>query len=291
LDPIEENVNENNESSEELVDYGSSDNSQGSDTPYLTQGQGILALAAPSLINERTAVVIPVDGSQPEPESQEDPLSQVDNPPIDNVSSGGNVSLNAGGDQQQPAPRMSSRIDSMGTHTVRIGARTMGTVESSNIPGTNLNTFNSFALLDDESIMSRALEMGVDPASFSLEKVSYLKDLEIARHNINNMQKSSVHTNSEISDQVLLLGLGDISCESDRDLEEDDFTPVLSKRKKKAKKSACKVGKNGSQSKSSDATVGAQSKSFASQVKASNDHLLSGIVAGTRRRKKNPKYL
>jgi hypothetical protein len=75
LDPIVENVNENNESSEELVDYGSSDNSQGSDTPYLTQGQGILALAAPSLINERIAVVIPVDGSQPEPESQEDPLS------------------------------------------------------------------------------------------------------------------------------------------------------------------------------------------------------------------------
>jgi hypothetical protein len=40
LDPIVENVNENNDSSEELVDYGSSDNSQGSDTPYLTQGQG-----------------------------------------------------------------------------------------------------------------------------------------------------------------------------------------------------------------------------------------------------------
>jgi hypothetical protein len=274
-----------------LVDYGSSDNSQGSDTPYLTQGQGILALAAPSLINERIAVVIPVDGSQPEPESQEDPLSQVDNPPIDNVSSGDNISLNAGGGQQQPAPRMSSRIDSMGTHNVRIGARTMWTVESANIPGTNLNTFNSFALLDDESIMSRALEMGVDPASFSLEKVSYLKDLEIARHNINDMQKSSVHTNPEISDQVLLLGLGDTSCESDRDLEMDDFTPVLSRRKKKANKSVCKVGRNGSQSKSSDTIVGAQSKSSAAQVKANIDHPLCGIVAGTRRRKKNPKYL
>jgi hypothetical protein len=65
----------------------------------------------------------------------------------------------------------------------------------------------------------------------------------------------------------------------------------LFRRKKRAKKSACKIGRSGSYSKSSDATVGAQSKSFASQVKARNDHLLSGIVAGTRRRKKNPKYL
>jgi hypothetical protein len=80
LDPIAENVNEENDPADELVDYDSSDNSQESDTPYLTQGQGILALAAPSLRTERTVVVIPVDGSQPEPDSQEDPLSQVDDP-------------------------------------------------------------------------------------------------------------------------------------------------------------------------------------------------------------------
>ncbi|KAK1643266.1 hypothetical protein QYE76_061071 [Lolium multiflorum] len=83
LDPIDENMNEDIGPSDELVDYDSSDNSQTSDTPYLTQGQGILALAAPSLRDERTAVVIPVDGSQPELDSQEEPLSQVDNPTID----------------------------------------------------------------------------------------------------------------------------------------------------------------------------------------------------------------
>jgi hypothetical protein len=52
-----------------------------------------------------------------------------------------------------------------------------------------------------------------------------------------------------------------------------------------------KIGRNGSQSKSSDTIVGAQSKSSAAQVKANIDHPLCGIVAGTRRRKKNPKYL
>jgi hypothetical protein len=286
LDPIVENVNEENGPSDELVDYDSTDNSQNSDTPYLTQGQGILALAAPSLRSERTVVVIPVDGSQPEPDSQEDPLSQVDNSPIDNENPGGGNSLNAGGDQQQPAPRMSSRIESMGIHNTRIGARAMGNTEASNIPGTNLNAHNSFALLDDEEILNRDLEMGVSPASFSLEKISYLKDLEIAIHNIVAMQNSYVSTNGDDSNQVLLMGLGDDQSESDRDVEEDDFTPVLSRRKKKAKKSACKVGRSGPQSKSSDATLGAQSKSCAAQVKANNDHPSSGIVAGTRRKKK-----
>jgi hypothetical protein len=36
LDPIAENVNERNGSSEELVDYDDSDNSQNSDTPFLS---------------------------------------------------------------------------------------------------------------------------------------------------------------------------------------------------------------------------------------------------------------
>ncbi|KAK1620803.1 hypothetical protein QYE76_026320 [Lolium multiflorum] len=135
LDPIDENMNEDIGPSDELVDYDSSDNSQASDTPYLTQGQGILALAAPSLRDERTAVVIPVDGSQPELDSQEEPLSQVDNPTIDVEIPGDGNPLSSGGDPQQPAPRMSSRIVSLGTHNTRIGARTMGDSEASNISG------------------------------------------------------------------------------------------------------------------------------------------------------------
>jgi hypothetical protein len=66
LDAIAENVNEGAWPSDEMVDYDSSDeSSQTYDVPYLTQGQGVLALVAPSLRHERTAVVIPVDGSQP----------------------------------------------------------------------------------------------------------------------------------------------------------------------------------------------------------------------------------
>jgi hypothetical protein len=290
LDPIVENKDEDNEPSDEMIDYGSSDNSQDSDGPFLTQGQGVLALAAPSLRDERTAVVIPVDGPQADPDTQEDPLSQVDNPPIDE-SSGGDIPHTSGGRQQQQVPRMSARIEATGAHNSRIDVRAVENTEARNIPGTNLNTHNSFSLLADEEILNKALEMGVNSDSFNLEKVSYLKDLEIARHNITSMHVSSVNNNVEDTNQILLLGLGNDQSEINSDEGEEDFTPVLSRKKRRAKKSACKIGRGGSHSKSGDATLGAQSKSCAAQVKAYNDHPLSGIVAGTRRRRKNPKYL
>jgi hypothetical protein len=75
LDPIVENVNGGVGPSDELVDYDSSDSSQTSEAPFLTQGEGILALVIPSPRHELIVVVIPVDGSQPEPDTQEDPLS------------------------------------------------------------------------------------------------------------------------------------------------------------------------------------------------------------------------
>jgi hypothetical protein len=87
LEPIIENANDEDGFSEERVDYGRSSSSDGessrvSELPYINQGQGVLALAAPSLEHEHTTVVSPVDGSQPEFDSTEDDsLSRVDNPP------------------------------------------------------------------------------------------------------------------------------------------------------------------------------------------------------------------
>jgi hypothetical protein len=121
-------------------------------------------------------------------------------------------------------------------------------------------------LLDDDDILSRALEMGVNSASLSLEKINYLKDLEIARHAIVSMQNSAVDSNIVDNQQVLLLGFGSDQSGSDREVDEDDFTPVVSRKKKRSKKSACKIGRSGSQSKSGDATVGAQAKSCAASV-------------------------
>jgi hypothetical protein len=117
-----------------------------------------------------------------------------------------------------------------------------------------------------------------------LEKINYLKDLEQARHAIvvaQNTQENEVESDSE---RVLLLGFG-----RDQDLEdEDDFTPVVSRRSKKKKRSAGKTRRwKGTPTKSGGSFGGAQTKSCVASVKVCNDHPLSDIVTGTRCRKKN----
>jgi hypothetical protein len=71
-----------------------------------------------------------------------------------------------------------------------------------------------------------------------------------------------------------LLGFGE-----DHD-DEEDFTSVVSRRSGQTKKSACQI--------SLGRTL---SKSGVASAKALNDPPLCGIVARSRRRKQNPKYL
>ncbi|KAK1653547.1 hypothetical protein QYE76_071352 [Lolium multiflorum] len=80
LGPILEAVNEE-DFSEEQVDYDTTDSeSVATSERYINPGQGVMALAVPSL-QERVTAVLPADGSQPKIDgTQEAPLSQVDNP-------------------------------------------------------------------------------------------------------------------------------------------------------------------------------------------------------------------
>jgi hypothetical protein len=122
---------------------------------------------------------------------------------------------------------------------------------------------------------------------FPPEKVNYLKDLEIARHSINDMQeKNESATTSEEHTQILLLGLSD-----NTDDEFEDFTPVVSRRTRKKRKLVEKKALRGTPAKSGVASRGAHSRSSAASVKVANDHPLCGIVTGTRNRKQNYKYL
>jgi hypothetical protein len=163
----------------------------------------------------------------------------------------------------------------------------MAAAEKKNLSGTTLNSSNSFAALDDDDIIARALEMGISQDSFPSEKVNYLKDLEIARHSINEMQgKSEDIPVAQTAPQILLLGLSD---NGDDDME--DYTPVVSRRSKKKKKSADRKSLRGTLAKSGVASGGAHSRSSDASVKSLNDHPLCGIMAGTRRRKQNPGYL
>ena len=55
-----------------------------------------------------------------------------------------------------------------------------------NLKGTNLNSGNSFAALDDSDIVDKSNMMGVriDPANFAA--INLIKDLKIAIHALNN---------------------------------------------------------------------------------------------------------
>jgi hypothetical protein len=145
--------------SEEQVDYDTIDSeSAATSERYINPSQGVMALAVPSL-QERAAAVLPDDGSQPEADgTQEDPLSQVDNP-VDmetNDGAGINESLpQAGGGSQ--TIRMSSRIISQDLHSTRIPERASRNAAARDVSGTNLTSHNSFALLDDDIIHDRAL--------------------------------------------------------------------------------------------------------------------------------------
>jgi hypothetical protein len=280
LPPIVENVAENEDIDEEQVDYESGDSSQATDMPFIESGRGVLALAVPTPRQETSAVIINVGGSQPEVEyTQEELASQVDNPLGDED-----------GGQQDILPegptRRSTRVDTQGDTSIRIDDKAQAAAERKDLSGTSLNTSNSFAILDDDDIIARALEMGVSKCSLHLEKVHYLKDLEIARHSIKEMQeKEEAVTDSEPS-KILLLGFSD-------NMEDDmvDYIPVVSRRTKKQRKSAEKRRRRGTPAKSSVASGGALAKSSAASVKVHNDHPLCGIVTGTRNRRKNSKYL
>jgi hypothetical protein len=89
---------------------------------------------------------------------------------------------------QDRRPRISSRITAQPNAAARTEDRARQIAEARDLSGTNLNSKNSFSVLDNDSIYTRALEMGVDPSTFSLENVDCLKDLEIARHQLDRKQ-------------------------------------------------------------------------------------------------------
>jgi hypothetical protein len=163
----------------------------------------------------------------------------------------------------------------------RIDERARSLASNRNPSGTNLTSENSFAVLDNDCIYSRVLEMGVDPRTFHLDNVDCLKDLEIARHSIKQKLEENVNNPMEqIPHSPLLLGFGE------NDSDNEGFTPVLSKKAKKKNRSAVKVTMGRQQLRENDKSGGAQAKSCAASVKAHRYHPERDIVAGSRVRKK-----
>ena len=283
---MEDAAQSDEENPEEQVDYSSSSADGENDFPrdedgYIHPSRVVLALHAPSLESEDVPVVIPVDGAQPEVDStQEDISSQPET--VNNGDGARNSEAGLGAAQ---AVRASSRLAAQQNTHVRVEDRARNNTAARNLEGTNLTSVNSFAVLADDAVHNRMLEMGVDSSTFTLDNINCLKDLEVARHNI-DCKRNTVGANDEIdSEKVGLLGWGE-------DGEEiEDFTPVISKKNRKKLRSACKVALNrGMQSSSGMPSGGAQTKMSAASVKAHIYHPLSGIVTGTRERKKTFRF-
>jgi ActR/RegA family two-component response regulator len=113
------------------------------------------------------------------------------------------------------------------------------------LTGTNINTHNSFPVLDDDDIYARALEMAVSSESFSLEKINHRKDLEVACHSRTDIHENNVVDPCADTGLVLLLGFGE-----EREDEMEEFTPFISRRTKKRMISTSKKSVRGTLAKS-----------------------------------------
>jgi hypothetical protein len=168
LHPIVENIAKNEDLNDEQVDYESGESSQATDMPFIEPGSGILSLVVPSSRQEQSSMVINADGSQPDVEcTQEEPASQVDNPIEEE---GGQQAM------QIDAPaRRSSSTDNQGNTSTRVADKAKAAAEKKDLSGTSLNTSNSFAILDDDDIIARALEMVSITVLYLLKKCTTSK--------------------------------------------------------------------------------------------------------------------
>lgn len=85
---------------------------------------------------------------------------------------------------EEPVIRFNERLVQQRVDQARVMERVDTQHATGALEGTNLNISNSFVVLDDDDIKSRALELGIHVDSLSLDTIHALKDLEIARHNL-----------------------------------------------------------------------------------------------------------
>jgi hypothetical protein len=136
--------------------------------------------------------------------------------------------------------RGSTRIQASRMANMPVLEKAVQDVKERNLEGnSSISSHNSFSVLHDEVIVSKALEIGIDASSLPLETVHMLKYLELARDNL--AKKKS----AQIPSSVLILPHSDCDdnkCEDNKigessshdgsgNEDDDEFTPVLSRKK------------------------------------------------------------
>jgi hypothetical protein len=104
--------------------------------------------------------------------------------------------------------------------------------EKKDSEGTNIKTENPFSVLDDDEIVSRVLQMGVNIGDNKLEKVNFLKHLEKSRHALDKKKVALAEEggcNTNLAPDVVYLGWKGEG--SDGEVS----TPVVSKKRVRKK--------------------------------------------------------
>jgi hypothetical protein len=86
-------------------------------------------------------------------------------------------------DQPQPV-HGSSRIQAEGKAQTHILEKVVENMKQKDLEGNNTINSNSFSVLQDDEIISKALEIGIDVASLPLNTIHQLRDLETAKDNL-----------------------------------------------------------------------------------------------------------
>lgn len=106
-----------------------------------------------------------------------------------------------------------------------------------NLEGNSLPSQNSFAVLGNKELMIRANKMGVNTANIELEQIDVLKDIELARDNIQERNEKLKNEKEPIThDPLPFEEVKMIEWHSDTS-EDEGFQLVNNKKENKKKKS------------------------------------------------------
>ncbi|KAE8817785.1 hypothetical protein D1007_04555 [Hordeum vulgare] len=126
----------------------------------------------------------------------------------------------------------------VGANVEHMGIRADKMTKQRNLQGKEMSPHNYFEVLSNLEIVSTAAQMGVNIPDDNFASIDIIKELEISRANI----AKKVDKNEEQQDKMLFIT--NVARESsplnsawvgEGDLDENDFTVVRSRKKKKGK--------------------------------------------------------
>jgi hypothetical protein len=133
--------------------------------------------------------------------------------------------------------RQNQRIKEQGLGAISIAEKAALAAQKKNLGGKHLNLKNSFAVLNNNELMSRSRKMGVNVGVDDLEKFDILKDLESARSNLmdRNSSEEMVVGGHENDENISLGEMKYLEWKSDVS-DEQNFQIVSSMKTKKQEK-------------------------------------------------------